>query len=149
MQVQKLLIAVDLNDECLEILKRVNSLGLPQSVEIHLVHVVEHVSLFPAFNQLFSNDEGSLEKMKVSALERLELMKRGLGLDRYQKVTLQCLIAPNAKQEFLEYAYKFRPDLIVTASHERKGYKGVFEGSFNNFLSRFSPYDILIFRPKV
>jgi hypothetical protein len=148
MNFKKVVVAVDINEDGPKNLYQLRNLSLLKESEIHLVHVFELSNLsfdFLPASQLSPEDYIMVQKVIE---EKLMAIQKDLGLDQNKKVVLKCLFAPNARQEFLNYADKEGATLIVAASKQREGFAGLFESSFTAFLNKFSRSNLLILRPE-
>jgi len=147
MNYKKVVVAVDMNEASLKTLSQINNFNFPKDSEIHLVHVFEiNFFSFDFIPSLKPTPENYF-LIEKAVEERLVKVKKQLGLDDHEKVVLKCLISGNAKQEFLGYADRNGATLIIAASQEKEGFKGLFESSFTNFLNKFSTTSLIILRP--
>lgn len=147
MNFEKVVVAVDLDENSIETLTQLKKLNLSEKAEIHLVNIFEYVANNFDFTFVIPPSPEELGKIQMIMIEKIEALKPKLGLDKHTKVVVKCLISGNAKQEFLNYAESINADLIVAASKERKGFLGLFESSFTNFLTKFSRANVIILRP--
>lgn len=145
MKFSKIMIAADLDPRALPILKKVKDLGLPQDADIQLVHVLE-MSLAEHFVPSLRPSAEEIAQIEKTIEKELNEIKDLIGLSDFKKVTVKCVISPNAKQDFLELSEDFKADLIIAAAKEKEGLKGVFEGSFTSFLNKFSAANLLTLR---
>lgn len=145
MKFSTILIAADLDPRALPILKKVKDLGLPKDAKIELVHVME-MSLAEHFLPSLRPSADELAQIEKLVLKELSELKGMIGLSDYANVSMKCLISPNAKQDFLHLSEDLNADLIIAAAKEREGLKGVFEGSFTNFLNKFCSANLLTLR---
>ncbi len=148
MNTHKIVMAVDFEKNSLETLSQIKELAFPESSEIHLVHIFEHVPRMMDFSFVFSPSEKDLAELQKIILKKLEEVKMELGLKDRPKTYLRCLISSNSKQEFLQYVDSLGANLVIAAAQEKSGYIGLFEGSFTNFLSKFCRANLLLLRPK-
>lgn len=148
MNLKKVVIAVDLDADSLKSLYQLRTLAIPKDSEIHLVHVFE--LNFMSFDFLPVSRPSPEDYLLIEKVieEKLMAVKRELGLEQHKNVVLKCLFAPNARQEFLNYADKENATLIIAASKEREGFNGLFESSFTAFLNKFSRSNLLLLRPE-
>jgi nucleotide-binding universal stress UspA family protein len=148
MNFSKIVLAVDLDPTSLKTLGQVKKLGIDRNTEIHLVHVFELVLYNFELTPILPPSGEDYMLIEKTIEEKLEAVKRDLGLADHPKVSVKCLISEGARQEFLQYTEKVKPDLVVAASQEKSGMKGFFEGSFTSFLTKFSRSHLLILRPE-
>jgi nucleotide-binding universal stress UspA family protein len=147
MKLEKVVIAVDLDETSLRSLSQIKNFPLPQECEIHLVHVFElNFMSFDILPNIEPSPEDYLLIQKVIE-EKLLKVKGELSLTEHKNVLVKCLFGHNARQEFLKYAEETGASLIVAASKDRQGFAGLFESSFTTFLNKFSKTNLLILRP--
>lgn len=148
MNFDKVVVALDMDENSIETLTQLKNLNIPTSAEVHLVYIFEYVANNFDFTFVIPPSAEDLGKIQMIMLEKIEALKPKLGLDKHTKVIPKCFISGNAKQEFLNYADSINANLIVAASKERKGFLGLFESSFTNFLTKFSRANLIILRPQ-
>lgn len=148
MNFDKIVVALDMDENSIETLTQLKQLNFPLTAEIHLVYIFEYVANNFDFTFVIPPSSEDLGKIQMIMLEKMEALKPKLGLDKHTNVITKCFISGNAKQEFLNYADSIDAKLIVAASKERKGFLGLFESSFTNFLTKFSRSNLIILRPQ-
>lgn len=147
MNLKKIIIAVDMEKDSLKCLEQLRTFPIPKDSEVHLVHVFElNFMSFDIIPVVQPSPEDYLMIQKLME-EKLLAVKDKLGLDQ-QNVVVKCLFAPNARQEFLNYTMEQKASLVISASKERQGFKGLFESSFTAFLNKYSRSNLLILRPE-
>jgi nucleotide-binding universal stress UspA family protein len=148
MKFKKIVVAVDLDPKSLTTLSQIKDMELAPDAEVHLVHVFEYTFLNFDIIPGMKLGEEDLFLIERAIMEKLEGIKRELGLDKGQRVKLKCLLSVGAKQEFVQYLDEEKPDLVVAASQEKAGLAGFFEGSFSAFLTKFARPNLMLLRPK-
>jgi hypothetical protein len=148
MKFEKIIVAVDLDQNSVETLGQIRQMHFPADAEIHLVHVFEQVPNLMDLSFVFTPSEKDLAEIQLVILKKLEDIRNILGLNDRPKTYLRCLLSSNPKQEFLQYVDSVGPDLVVAAAEEKSGFVGLFEGSFTNFLSKFCRANLLLLRPQ-
>ena len=146
MAYKKVIVAVQLNDQSIRTLGKMKALNLAKGTEVHLVNILE---ITPSLVEIAQGFDVNSEKRKELALgieERLKKISPQLGLDGVEFV-YKGIVCGNRRQELLAYAEAQKADLVIAASQERDGFKGLFEGSFTNFLTKYCKIDLVIFRP--
>jgi nucleotide-binding universal stress UspA family protein len=146
MKYKKIIIAVDFDPKALETLSQLKDLEIDPAAEVHLVHVFEYT--FMNFDLIpgMKLDREELFLIEKAVLEKLNGIRKDLGLEQHQ-VTTKCLLSVGAKQEFVQYIDEVKPDLVIAASQEKQGLSGFFEGSFTAFLTKFSRSNLMFLRP--
>jgi hypothetical protein len=148
MNFKKVVIAVDMETATLNCLHQLRTLPIPKDSEIHLVHVFELNFISFDFLPAPQPSPEDLLLIQRTIEEKLTAVQKDLGFDEHKNVVRKCIIASNARQEFLGYADKERATLVVAASKEKEGFQGLFESSFTAFLNKFSTSNLLILRPQ-
>jgi hypothetical protein len=148
MNFEKVIIAVDLNENSIETLSQIKTMHFPLNAEVHLVHIFEQVPNLMDLSFVFTPSEKDLAEIQLVILRKLEGIKKDLGLDNRERTYLRCLVSSNPKQEFLQYVDSVSPDLVIAAAEEKSGFIGLFEGSFTNFLSKFCRANLMLLRPQ-
>lgn len=147
MTFKKIVVAVDMDQNCIEALAQIKTMDLPESTEVHLVHVFEYVPNFIDLNFVLAPSDKDLSEIKAALMEKLTGVRKVIGMEHRKNVVQKCLVSTNAKQEFLQYVDSVFPDLVVAASEEKTGFIGLFEGSFTSFLTKYCRGNLLILRP--
>lgn len=147
MSFRKIVVAVDMDQNCLDALTQIKTMSIPETTEIHLVHVFEYVPNFVDLNFVLAPSDKDMTEIQMALTEKLTGVRKILGLEHRKNVEQKCLVSVNAKQEFLQYVDKAGPDLVVAASEEKTGFIGLFEGSFTAFLTKYCRANLLILRP--
>lgn len=148
MDFTKTVIAVNLEDESIKTLSQLKDMPLPESCNIYLVHVFELHSLSIELMPNLRPGPEDLLAIQKWGEDKLFKVKELIGLSQYKNCHVKCLISSNPRQEFLSYADSLGATLIVSATKERAGVKGLFESSFTNFLHKFSKANLLLLRPE-
>lgn len=148
MEFGKIVVALDMDESCIETLSQIKKLNISKNSEIHLVHIFEYSSASFDFNIVVPPSPDDLDKIQMIMVDKIKALKPTLGLGDHSNVVCHCIISGNAKQEFLNYADSVQAELIIAASKERKGFLGLFESSFTSFLNKFSRAHIVVLRPK-
>lgn len=140
-------VAVDLDESTWATLEKVRHLALPKEAQVHLIHAFEISSV--AYDYLTAYMPSETERKEIQQVvekKMLALVPR-LGLTEQSQVKVVCLVTNNARQDFLNYAEKHGCDLIVTASQEKTLMRGLFEGSFANYLNKYARASLMVLRP--
>jgi nucleotide-binding universal stress UspA family protein len=147
MKAKRIVIAVDFTEPSLKTLSQIKELELHQEAEIHLVNIFEYNSFNVDFLPLPTPKKEDFALIQKALSEKLVSLKSRLGLEQHN-VVARGLVSENARQEFLQYADDVGADLLIAASEEKPGFRGLFEGSFTSFLSKFSRQNVLVLRPR-
>ena len=144
---KKIAIAVDLDESTWPTLEKIRHLALSSEAEIHLIHAFEIAPV--AYDFLASYLPTEIEKKEIQQVveAKLSTLIDRLELQRTSKVKCHCLVSGNARQDFLNFVEKLNCDLIITASQEKTLMRGIFEGSFANYLNKYARSNLLVLRP--
>ena len=137
-----ILIAIDFSKDSNEVAKRAVSIAQSHHSALHVVHVIEPMTL--AYNENTMVDLSNIEK-EVEDHAKLQLQKFG---DRFHipKSHQHFLLGSPAKQ-IHELADNIVADLIVIGSHGRSGF-ALLLGSTANSVLHGSKCDVLAVRVK-
>ncbi|MGE3610254.1 MAG: universal stress protein [Bacteriovoracaceae bacterium] len=145
-QINKIFIAVDLNEEKIHPFYPLRQMGILENNEIHLVYIFRTISLnfdvneYPVAYPLIE-DKQEIEKKALVYLRKIadELSPNN------SKMFLHCLFSERPKKAFCEFVEKEKPHLIILAAREKKG---TFEGSFSQYVTKHTHSHVLILKPK-
>jgi universal stress protein A len=113
---QRILTAVDLNDQSAAVVAKAAELAAQWHAELTLLHVVEFVPIEPMSDALVPAMQVDDQVIR-RAQERIQVLARAVGL-----ADQCCRVATgNVKTEVLRLARDSRADLILLGSRERHG----------------------------
>ena len=138
-----ILVAVDLTEECREVIQRAQALANSSNAKLSLINVVEPMAM--AFGGDVPMDLSMLQQQQFDqARERLDNFAKG-----YQELTPEQrhLAYGQPRQEIHRLAEEQHCDLIVVGSHGRHGL-ALLLGSTANDVLHGAPCDVLAVRLK-
>ena len=133
-----ILVAVDLTEECHEVILRAQALANSNNAKLSLINVVEPMAM--AFGGDVPMDLSQLQQQQFDqAKERLERL-----ILKYPELTKDCshLTYGQPRQEIHHFAKEQGCDLIVVGSHGRHGL-ALLLGSTANDVLHGAPCDVL------
>lgn len=137
---QKILLAVDLTEECEQLKAKASALASANSAELYLVHVIEPLSF--AYGGDVPIDLGVIqEQLDEHAHQSLIKYAEGLGYP----VKQQFVITGHIETEVHRLADEHQIDLIVVGSHGRHGL-ALLLGSTANGILHGAKCDVLAVR---
>jgi nucleotide-binding universal stress UspA family protein len=145
----RIAVAVTMDPEMLKSLKTLGQYDFIQGAEVHLVNVFETVNMSHSGNLPAgvypSND--AFPVIEQGILEQLEKVKQSILPAHSGKVVLKGIFGFDAKTKFTEYAANINADMVVVATRGKRGIEGLFDSSFAQYLSKYSPASVFILRP--
>ncbi len=147
---KKVLVAVDLNDDSMKMIKEsLKEREWSEVDEVHLVHgfqlqVYADNFLFAAYPM-----EDQYEQVKESVSGLLgQLTSNAFKDGEKPKVIRECLITAGPTQAIVEYAAKNSIDEMIIGTRGKHGFEGLFSSSFAEHMVRHAPCDLFICREK-
>lgn len=145
---KKVLVAVDLNDHSMNLLKeKIAKKDWSQVEELHLVHgfqlqVYADNFFFTAY-PMEDQYEG-VEKSVESLFDQLVkgVFEEGTG----PKIFKECLISGSPSHEIVEYSKKHKINEMLIGTRGKHGIEGMFSSSFAEYMIRHAHCDLQIFR---
>lgn len=135
---QKILVAIDLSNESIKVIKRAKKLAGGDCGKLHLVHVVEPIAAAYPIDAYAINVSKMQEEAMQIAKDRLADIGNECTIDSAQ----QHIVVGSAATEIRSMAQELGADLIVIGSHGRSGWK-LLLGSTANKVLHGSECDIL------
>ena len=137
---QRILTAIDLSDEAIPVLQRAAAMARQHQAELHLLHVVEPLSLAYGGDipMDFSGIQEELQQQAENSLKRYA--------DQYGIQTDNChLLTGRPESHIHQLSEELDCDLIVVGSHGRKGL-ALLLGSTANAVLHGAKCDVLSVR---
>ncbi|MAK44949.1 MULTISPECIES: universal stress protein [Spongiibacter] len=137
---QRILTAIDLSDEAIPVLQRAAAMARQHQAELHLLHVVEPLSLAYGGDipMDFSGIQEELQQQAENSLKRYA--------DQYGIQTDNChLLTGRPEAHIHQLSEELDCDLIVVGSHGRKGL-ALLLGSTANAVLHGAKCDVLSVR---
>ena len=131
-----ILVPLDFSDCSKYALQYAASLARQFGAELQLLHVIEP---YPPIPEMYPIDVETVQDSKAE----LDALRRGVGEGVRSTVRL-CTGAPHA--EITQAARELKSDLIVIATHGRKGITRMFLGSTTEKIVRQAPCPVLVVR---
>lgn len=140
----KVIIAADVFHHTKDIVPLLRSMSFIQNSEIQLVHIFHTMTYVVDVNEYplafpVVDDRKQIEKFVLNSLNRL---KEDI-FPKTSKVATLSLFSDDPKRYFCDYIERERPDLVILAARKKRG---VFEGSFSQFITKHTESNILILK---
>ena len=142
----KIMVAVNLNDQCLSTLKKLKDLPLiNESVEVDLVHIFETKVFFNELATYSYPSPDQYESIKGNCMTILDNTAKEIFPDN-AKVNKEVFFHSSAKRMFLDLVEERKPNLIVTTTHIKGELESIFTSSFTEYLINHAPSEVLVLR---
>jgi universal stress protein A len=136
----KILIAIDLSEESLQVVKRGCAMAAEKAAEVHLIHVIEPLS-FAYGGDIPMDFSGIQEEISDQARAQLAKVGADYGVDGANQHT----VFGRPEVEIHQMAEELGSDLIVVGSHGRYGL-ALLLGSTANGVLHGASCDVLAVR---
>lgn len=138
---QRILLAVDFNDDCEKLVERAAELARRYDAVLALIHMVEPVIVDPTYDVLPTLPAGYEQELIESSEARLNALAQSQGVSQGN-----CHVGVGAtKAGIIAKAEEIGADLIVVGSHGRHGLS-LLLGSTANAVLHSAPCDLLAVR---
>lgn len=142
----KIIVAVDFNNEIPHLLEDLKQLNIPNECELHFVHMANKITysfVFSTTPLVYPIDEDR-KTIEEDILINLKKLSRAVLPESFKgKVEHHCFFSENPKIDFAEYVNTQKADLVVVATRERKGF---FESSFAQYVDRHTRANMLLIK---
>jgi nucleotide-binding universal stress UspA family protein len=143
---KNIVVLADLNQESLSTLRRLRTDLDLKHAQMHFVHVFEirmyNADLVPI---VFPSEE-QYPEIEQSSLAILRQLSDDLGI-KSEHSTQKCFFSHSREEKVRSYLGEVKADLVVVATRGKHGIEGFFSSSLADFLTKYSPCDVLILRP--
>lgn len=142
-----LVICADLNQSSIDTLKTLNPHLLQQSARIHFLHVFE-IHMFNAdLVPVIFPAEVQYPDLETSARGILANLAAEMKIAQ-DKHAIHCFFAHSREEKIISFLREVKADMVVVATRGKHGLEGFFNSSMADFLSKYSPCDVLVLKPK-
>ena len=129
----KILLPIDRSNFSEEALKTVVSLVRPKRHQVHVLHVIEHGSVYLSADIVPHRVKETVQMKRDEQAEARALVDRAATKLRRAGLAATGIVeSGDAKSVILDYAGKWGADLIVIGSHGLKGLSRVLMGSVSD-----------------
>lgn len=143
---RKILVAVNINDDCINTLKKLKGSPYLKQAHIELIHIIK-TRIYPEtfYPLIYPNDEEirNLKEKIHGALRKLR--DEILTEDEREKSKITVLAEPIPKKYMCEYLEEKKKDLVVLTTKSKKGL-GYLTGGFEDYVLRTAPCDAWVLR---
>lgn len=146
----KILVPIDGSEFSTAAVDSVSKQFQPKDTEIHVLHVVEPLHLAPSYvgtgfgPSVPADFAGIIEQWLDVAEDLVEQNAKRLEAAGFRVAT--SVKEGEAKKEILEFAKRWKPDLIVVGSHGRRGFDRLLLGSVSEAVARHAQCSVRIVR---
>lgn len=144
---KNIVICADLNEASLARIRDLRHDIDLKHAKIHIVHVFEIQYYVAEFTPYVFPSEEQYSAMEKSTLGILEKLGSDLGCSK-ENLELKCYFGRSSEEKILEYLNISHADLAVVATRGKHGIDGLFSSSLTDFLTKYSPCDVLVLRPR-
>lgn len=147
MSINKVVVAVSLEDNLIEVLKKVKDVHLDPQFEIHLVHVFP-VILYARGMQLSVltyPTESEKPEIEKHVMEKMTMIEKEI-FSKHKNVIKKCLFGSNEKATFNEYVENAKAEMVVVATRKKHHNYNFFDSSFAQHQLKYSPAYVLVLR---
>ena len=136
----RILIAIDLSEESIDVVRRGSAMAAEKAAEMHLIHVIEPLS-FAYGGDIPMDFSGIQEEISAQARQQLAQVGRNHNIDPAHQHT----VFGRPEVEIHQMAKQLNSDLIVVGSHGRYGL-ALLMGSTANGVLHGASCDVLAVR---
>lgn len=133
----KILIATDLSESANHKIKKVLSLIKAEQTEVHLVHIIEPIPSYTMGSPFTEIGQAGIEDTKKAMAI--------LGKFLHVPLANQHIQTGHAKRTILSFTEDIQCDLVIVASHSKKGFSKLL-GSTANAIANQVKCDVIILR---
>ena len=144
-QIKSILYPVDFTEHHAKVLPLVKEMVQKLGAALHTLHVVEDLSHYSNFFVPHPSLDKMEDDIKTGALKKMEEFVKG-HLGDLGDVTAD-VVSGHPAAEIVKYAEANSIDLIITATHGRKGLEHAIFGSVAENVVRNSPVPVLSVNP--
>lgn len=144
---ENIVICADINQASIDTLKSMRHESIFQNAHIHFLHVFEIHMYNADLVPIIFPAEVQYPDIEASAVGILENLAGAMKIPD-ERYTVKCYFSHSREEKIISYLKEVRADLVVVATRGKHGIEGFFNSSLADFLSKYSPCDVLVVRPK-
>ncbi len=144
-QINKILYPVDFTEHHVKVLPMVKELVEKLGATLHTLHVVEDLGHYANFYVPHPSLDKMETDLKSGALRKMEEFVQS-HFEGFSGVTTE-VVTGDPASEVIKYAQEKNIDLIITATHGRKGLEHAIFGSVAENIVRNSPVPVMTINP--
>ena len=147
---KKILVPVDFSELSLKVLQAAAEIGENRNAEVHVLHVAKESNYLHNYGADFAPPKISIDLFKEDARVELESQLEDLVKKVSTRAKLKNILVWGIPvKEIVKISESGDFDLIVMATHGRKGLSRLFIGSVTEEVIRRAPCPVLAIRAKV
>ena len=143
---KNIVVLADLNQESLNTLRRLRTDLDLKHAQMHFVHVFEIRMYNADLVPIVFPSEDQYPEIEQSSLAILRQLSDDLGIKSEHSIQ-KCFFSHSREEKVRSYLSEVKADLVVVATRGKHGIEGFFSSSLADFLTKYSPCDVLILRP--
>jgi nucleotide-binding universal stress UspA family protein len=144
---KKIVICSTLTKECIHVLSRVSDeLDISDSV-FHIITLIKLQTVVFDLSPYIYPETIHYAVLKAEALKLISEIGNSLSIET-DKIVYKCFFEYDIKQSIKLYLEEVSATLVIVATREKHGIKGFFSSSTAEFLTKFSPCDVLIMKER-
>lgn len=144
---RNIVLCVDLREECLNSLKSIGQKIDLRNAKVHLIHAFEIQSGVMEFATFVYPTVEQYPDIEKSVMDLLTSLQKDLGLSDEQ-CEKHCTFSHSKEVTVKDYLDSKKADLVVLSTRGKHGIEGFFASSLADYLSKYSPCDVLVLRPR-
>jgi nucleotide-binding universal stress UspA family protein len=144
---KNIVVCADLNQQSLDTLKMLHRKLDLKDTTLHFVHVFEIHMYNADIVPIIFPTEAQYPEIEQSTLGILNKLAADIGL-KEEQFKSKCFFSHSREEKIVNYLNEVTADLVVVATRGKHGIEGFFSSSLADFLSKYSPCDVLVMRPK-
>lgn len=147
MKVNKVIIAVSMEEETQKPLFQLKDLNFSPDTEIHLIHVMPVILYARGMDLTVLTYPLEKERPKIveTVTDKLKRLAKEI-FPEHTNIVCECLFDSNEKAAFCDYVQEQKAGLVVVATRGRHGLKNFFDSSFAQHQLKHSPTNVLVLR---
>ncbi|MBC7715142.1 MAG: universal stress protein [Rhizobacter sp.] len=142
---KKIVICSTLTNECIHVLKKVSKEINLSNSEVHIINIIKLQAVVIDLSPYIYPETIHFEMLKNGALTLLKEIGNSLNLQPDQ-IIYKSAFEYDVKESIKLYLEEVKASLVVVATREKHGIKGLFTSSTAEFLIRHSPCDVLVMK---
>lgn len=143
---KSIVICVDLNQHSLDTLKTISDKINLQDSQVHLIHVFEIQYTGQGYYAIIYPTAEEYPEIEKSVLKGLTELAKDLKLPE-NRVVKKCVFSHSKEIVLKDYLTEVNAEMVIVATRGKHGIDGLFSSSLTDFLSKYSPCDVLVLRP--
>lgn len=142
---RKIMVALDGSQDDLQLIEFLKSISWPIDAELHLVHVIEDLTLYR--QDLLEHMDQHWQQERVNSEEHAQQIKK-VAEKTISNTQTAVLVDAHLGEALIKYADRHQCDLIVAGDHHRNFINRILLGSVSRYILRYAHCSVVIARQK-